>query len=1063
MAIQLYVSNALPKLAKQLAIDLKENHNGVFAQQQIVTQTDGMNNWLKIKLAEHLGIAANCAFKKPNDLVSLIYFWLGGYDKPVISSDYIKWSVYHLLNDADFIKQFPFIAVYYKNHDIKRIALASKVADLFDQYQVYRPEIITAWKETKKMSDIQEWQHYIWLKIYQDSKGVMLDKTDAIHAIIQFLAQPDKLKILKSKLPHVHFFGIAVITPAYLRLFYELSKHISIQFYLLNPAPASYWLEDHSEKEIARIVQKSKRKGPAGNFAMVGNELLNSWGTIIKESFSLLFEEESYINNYNDSLALEPADPTTLLKKIQHDIYFNAPVESRNQINESDLVDASITVNSCYTIVREVEVLYNYLVNRVEQSSAEYSPRDIVVMVSDINSYAPYIRAVFDNAPYSFPYTIADENLSEGNTFFTSIETILSLHPESFKAEEILQLLESKYIRERFGISDVDLIRKTVDAANIRFGTVGDKNDDTRLLSWQYGLKRIIYGICISGEPILNIDDDILIPLDSIEGTDAQELIRFWHMMQMLEYTIRQRSKPRSIAQWSLYLQELIESLVFQAAETDDEDYHRLISYLEKLTLLEEISNEPIGFDVFKHSFLEILTSETKAMAFAGAGITFCSLIPMRSIPFKVVAMLGMNFDKFPRKENKLSFNLIESQRRKGDRNVKDNDKHLFLETILSAEESFYLSFIGRSAKDGTKIPPSSLVDELVEYIIQGTPNQEDTLKSKIITTHPLHGFSQRYFNGSGLVSYLSDDKYTATTNITSSKNDAPDFDFSEINTDQLLKFIKNPIKWYFNKGLGVYYRDEKHLLPDTEIFELDFLSNWKLKDDLLQMPESSYRTYFERLHLMGFLPLKNSGELEFEKAIESTMPKIQQIKDVSQGLEHKPIAVNLTIGGSLITGTINSVYGNRLIAISDSKNKNKYIIQAYVSFLLAHAQGFNIDLYYLDFKFSKVTQSLPNCISQADAITQLEKIVEYYRSGFKEPFLFYPDFPLEIFEKDALDFIGAIEKMKNDKYIHLFEDDYISKSYYLDFFSEENFEAIRTNTKLIIDSVNCILPGIIK
>ena len=257
MPIQLFVSNSLSQLANQLSEDLPLSKSGVFGQQQIVTQTEGMNNWLTIQIASQLGIAANNTFNKPNDMIAQIYYWLGGKNKPLLSADFIKWTVFELLSQANFIQKFPLIASYYSDNDLKKISLSTKIADLFDQYQMYRPEIIAAWNQSTISNIADNWQQHLWITIQNQVKGKMLDKTGMIEYIVNALKKNENQQILFSRVPQLQFFGIAVITPYYLQLFNELSKYISIRFYLLNPAPTSFWLEDKSEKQIARINQQT--------------------------------------------------------------------------------------------------------------------------------------------------------------------------------------------------------------------------------------------------------------------------------------------------------------------------------------------------------------------------------------------------------------------------------------------------------------------------------------------------------------------------------------------------------------------------------------------------------------------------------------------------------------------------------------------------------------------------------------------------------------------------------------------------------------------------------------
>ena len=205
MPIQLFVSNSLSQLAKQLSKDLPLSKSGVFGQQQIVTQTEGMNNWLTIQIASQLGIAANNTFNKPNDRIAQIYYWLGGKNKPVLSADFIKWTVFELLSQANFIQKFPLIASYYSDNDLKKISLSTKIADLFDQYQMYRPEIIAAWNQSTISNITDNWQQYLWITIQSQVNGKMLDKTGMIQYIINTLQTKENQQLLINKIPQLQF------------------------------------------------------------------------------------------------------------------------------------------------------------------------------------------------------------------------------------------------------------------------------------------------------------------------------------------------------------------------------------------------------------------------------------------------------------------------------------------------------------------------------------------------------------------------------------------------------------------------------------------------------------------------------------------------------------------------------------------------------------------------------------------------------------------------------------------------------------------------------------------
>ena len=1045
MPVQLYSSHNLHQLSVQLAKDLKQKTTGVFSRQHIVTQTDGVNNWLKVRIAEEQGIAANLQFNKPNDLVQQIHFWLNGQKRSTLNFDFVQWNLFYLLDATDFKLQFPDIAGYYLDNELNRISLAGKLSDLFDQYQVYRPEEINRWNQISKGDEEKgNWQQWLWIRIRDIMINRMQDKTEQVHEILSALALPEKQEMLRKKIPLLCFFGIAVITPFYMQLFNRLGEFIDIHFYLINPSPEQYWLEDNSEEQIARLTRNGNRKKIPGN---IGNSLLLNWGKIIKDSFYLLFQDEEVINSMEILSIRKNNEKPSLLHKIQTDIFLNADPRNRLPVLHEDLKDGSLTVNSCYTPVRETEVLYNYLVSLIDQKKEMLSPRDIVVMVSDIDRYAPYIRAVFDNAPHEFPYTIADETISSGNNLFSALLQILSFDSEGFKAEAVLELLESPYIRNRFGITQTDNIRNVLQLVGIRFGWEGSREDDTRYFSWTYGFDRMLMGMCMAGGGLYDTGDDMVELLDAVEGQSGLQLIRFRHFTEVLHHYLSKRDQARTLKEWVEYIQQLVDDLLFESGESDDEDFHRLISYLEKIVLLEMEAGAPVPFEVFLHSFSDTISQEKRSQSFTTGGITFCSLIPMRSIPFKVIALMGMDFDKFPRKESRLSFSLLEKEQKRGDRNVKDNDKHLFLESVIAAQQYLYISYLGNSTKDNTEKPPSSLVEELLEYVVSGIQDIEKPKRDSLITRHPLHGFSQRYFNGSGLISYLSDEKYrSGSASLPSAGKILPGFEGDVINIHDLSTFFKDPFKWYLNKALNIYYRDEETLLPETETFELDGLDQWIIRDALVFIPEKEYDHWREHRMRAGLLPLGNIGKIALQQQAAIIAGFKQQINEIVGDLTPTPVDVMVEVGKHIIDGRLENIYQQKFVCITTSSKITKAIASAFVQYVAAIAAGHSLEFILIS------TQKIFHIPQGELTVPKAQKLLlgfkDQYIQGYKECFPFYPDLValpgmIDVLNKQYEDFIGDIQQRLdetgrskdatvNDQYfLRIYESGLMNESWY--------------------------------
>lgn len=1060
MALYVKVSNSLESLSLHLAETLKASGTGVFEPYLVVTQTEGMNNWLKQQLAAHIGIAANCRFMKPNDLVYQLYYLLGGAYTETLSAQNLTWLLYNLLGEKEFNKKFPSVAAYYQeagaDKDLRRMALAEKAADLFDQYQVYRPEMIREWnKATPAATGKDEWQQYLWIKVKQISGNTLPDKTEMGQYILEALQHKEHLDALQYRMRSVHLFGLSIITAYHVQILFRLSAFTDVHFHIINPAPGVYWFDDRTEKQLARWRQKGRA---AIIDEQAGNPLLTGWGRVVQDTFGLFFNYDAFMDAYDDSDVVEPV-PDSLLHKIQHDI-FNAATTDRNHLTPVDIQDGTVTFNSCYTVAREVEVLYNYLVHLVDKKQEKLSSRDIVVMVSNIDQYAPYIKAVFNNAPYRFRYTIADESYADSDNLFNALHSVLKMTGDSFKAEEVLQLLDASCIRKRFGITDLPLIRKVVDYANIRYGIAGRQEDETFIVSWRYGLKRIMYGICMSGEEEYGEGVESFYPLDMLEGSTTWEIIRFCHFVEVLIDAVEERRRDRTIAGWVSYVESVLHQLVYEPEEDADEDYNTIMQRLADYNVLNVYMSDTVSFEVFGHSFLQTLTSTTRSGLFVNGGITFCSLIPMRSIPFKVVALLGLGYDKFPRREQAPGFNLMEQHRQRGDRNVKENDKHLFLETILSAREYLYISYVGQSARDNTTIPPSALVDELIDYIETGA-EEPQSVRQRLVTRQPLQGFSPRYSQGDEqLYSYLGVTSAAKRGVIKSDKDKEP-FVFEEISLDDLVSFFKNPFKTYYNKVLGIYYREDQVLLSDTEIFRLDTLQQWNLKNQLLPMDAEELDTLKKRLVKTGTLPLKNMADV----TVLEVEDKVQAVRQLYKACTGEAVAqvvtIEITVAGSLLKGMLRNVFDGRLVHISWSRNERKYLLEAYLRYLAGVASGSVSAVCFISGARENASyEGVP--LTQQEAMDRLTGLVQIYKAGFERMTPFYPDFDISPHAVEELAWEAFVKMVKEtlDGYFK-HNDPYIVPEYERGFFNRpEILEEWRAVSRQMIVPLASLFPG---
>jgi exodeoxyribonuclease V gamma subunit len=363
-----------------------------------------------------------------------------------------------------------------------------------------------------------------------------------------------------------------------------------------------------------------------------------------------------------------------------------------------------------------------------------------------------------------------------------------------------------------------------------------------------------------------------------------------------------------------------------------------------------------------------------------------------------------MNNADFPRKQPSLSFDLALKVRTQA-----DLDKQLFLNSLLGAKEKIYVSYIGQSVKDNSSIPPSTVVDELIAAI---EPLLAKNEVNNLITRHPLHGFSSLYnsIEHPNLIRYFSEDN---PVNIQKVAANDESVDFSnKIQINDLYRFLADPIKWYYNKTLGIYYNEEDATLAETELFSLNHLEKWIIKDEILNLPdfdENNLEAYRSEKVKRGSLPLSKTGELLLQKTYEEVEKLKVLFGDITKGESSSVNLESFAIGDYFLSGQINSVYGNTLAFGTVSKDKYKYRLKALIQYLVLVASGREtMDLCYLHIESNSV--KLVSGISKEAAKTILKRWCGYFEMGQKKMLPF------------SIDFSYFDKKTKKDNYYSFFQ-----------------------------------------
>ena len=930
----------------------------------ILVQSNGIAQWLTLSLAADpvpvdagrpafdgrgLGIAAAIDLQLPSRFIWQAYRAVLGEDqvpeRSPFGKELLTWRLMRLLPALVARPQTqavfePLRRFLEDDPQLRRLhQLAAQLADLFDQYQVYRADWLEDWAhghdrlrdshglgrgniktpnamETqarslpdqagKPLPEDARWQPLLWRELLADvGPGAAGDNRATIHQrFIDACMSPDAER--PAGLPRrVVVFGISAMPRQALEVLSALGRWCQVLMCVQNPC-RHYWGDIVPEREWLAGLRRRHAHRPGvdpalSHLAAHGQPLLAAWGRQGRDFIGLLtqYDEEQgaaetrllAIDRRADIfIDHEPAD--TLLLQLQQDILDLAPLaETRSRWPAVDpRRDRSIRFQICHSAQREVEVLHDQLLAAFA-ADPTLQPRDVIVMVPDIATYAPHIQAVFGlyppQDPRFIPFSMADQQSRSHEPLLAAVEFLLDLPQARLSVSEVLDLLEVSSLQQRFGIEAEQLpqLRGWIEKSGIRWGLDPAQRQSLELddavaqNSWWFGLQRMLLGY-VAGHTGTWSDIE---PLDEISGLDGELLGRLLALVRALQDTWQDVRNPATPQEWGVRLQAMLDRFFVADEGREGILLMRLSEALQQWLddCAEAQMDLPLPLSVVREHWLASFDDEGLGRRFFAGAVTFATLMPMRAIPFRHVCLLGMNDGDFPRSRQPADFDLMGNEYRPGDRSRREDDRYLFLEALLSAREQLSISWVGRSVHDDSPRPPSVLVAQLRDHIVAGwrlDGRDEDAgtaLLEALTTQHRLQPFSRAYFVRDGaadstragdddLFSYSNEwrkalqqaemghadhaseggevesDVAENAVNAASVSGSSrwpmlPPAEWpEELTLEELTRFLKRPVAYFFRKRLDIHWQDEDAVVPDHEPFSLDGLQQWQLQADLI-------------------------------------------------------------------------------------------------------------------------------------------------------------------------------------------------------------------------------------
>ncbi|MBA2352656.1 MAG: exodeoxyribonuclease V subunit gamma [Pseudomonadota bacterium] len=979
----------------------------------IIVPSAAIARWLKYAIADRLGICCNVDFPYPAQFIWRTFAEVLPEIPETSPFDVgsMAWRLYERFGDLADRALAPLHAYLARVDARGRMDLARRVAGLFDQYLVLRPDWLQAWRESRLMGlappATERWQAQLWRDLLKGVAGLEQHPKEAVFAELARL-QADGADLSAILPARIDVFGVPLLPPLYCEIFLRLSHFTELVFFTLNPC-REYWADIVSERDLARMALKDRSKA---EFRETGHPLLASLGRQRRDNLALLvaLSGEEGVDEQDAFVAPEGA---TLLHRLQRSIL---DLDNLTAGSGADLCDGSIRIHVCHSLTRQLEVLHDQLLDRFAACS-DLRPADVVVMAPDLDAAAPIIDAVFGAAPARrfIPYSISGRRRADTTPLLHAFATMLTFGAHRFDAATVVGLLQTPAIARRFGFSESDLeqISGWLRETGVRWGLDAWHRQahglpaETRH-TWADGISRLLLGYALPGEGMRTFAG--LLPCDDVEGNSALALGRLARALSEISRLARTLQAAHSVADWEQILYRMIQT--FFAPE---EAEHAEVAHLRHA--IAAVSEEAAAAGVSEAIDVGVIADTIAARLAVGAPgavpsgvVTFCSIEALRSIPHRIVCLIGLDDGAFPRNAAPLEFDLMTALPRLGDRARRDDDRGCFLDALLAARDVFYLSYSGRSLRDNAQLAPSIVVGELLDYLGRGFPGGRDAAMRVLVVEHPLQPFSERYFEGGQLFSYAGEYLAAARTasdpiaekrvlrGVFDGALPTPGDEWRRVDLEQLIRFFNHPVKFLLRERLRIELGDADDELPAAEPFVLERQANWKLSARLLAMSRQGYAADdIARAAAAGAeLPHAFVGSVASRRQREQIAQFAVLLERLEPTDRHAPLSFEFAAAGITVTGVLDGLSASGLFGFRLAKRGIFDLFNAWLHHLvlnLVKPPGAAAITHWL-------TQDvLLTFAPVADAKVLLDALLELYWRGLQLPLLFLPRSALALLE----------------------------------------------------------------
>jgi exodeoxyribonuclease V gamma subunit len=971
-----------------------------FQADVIAVPARGIERWLTQRLSHVLGggpdaagVCANLRFLSPGALIDEVLDAAGSaLDDDPWAPDALPW---HLLDALDRGAMWPSATLE------RRLVGAHHVAGLFGAYGTQRPGLVRAWADGPAVPGDLGWESELWRRLRADlgrpSPAERLPdlcaelRTDPAAADL-----PDRLSV----------FGPTRLTRDQLTVLSALAEHRDVHLWLPHPSPV---LWDAVAPFAAQAAASPRRTDPTA--VLPRHPLLASLGRDSRELQLLLSGAETQVEHHHHPMRDRPS---TLLGRLQSDI-------ARDQMSPPARLsadDSSLQIHACHGPARQVEVLREVLLGLLEDDPT-LEPRDVLVMCPDIEGYAPLISAAFglsdegeaDHPGHRLRVKLADRSLRQTNPLLGTISALLELADARVTASQVLDLAASAPVRRRFRFDDEDLelLRDWVVRTGVRWGVDAAHRSPFKMSqvaqnTWQTGLDRLLLGATLSEDEARWLGPAL--PLDDVDSNDVDLAGRLAELLDRLADVLASLNREQPLTEWLTALTNAVDALT---AVTDQDAWQQTQARRELADVARSAGARAdsirLTLDDVRALLADRLRGRPTRANFRTGSLTMCSMVPMRSVPHRVICLLGIDDGAFPRNTVVNGDDLLAREPIVGERDRRSEDRQLLLDAILAAEEHLAVLYTGADERTNARRPPAVPVGEILDLVdAMVTPEQGQTGRDRVVVRHPLQPFDSRNFASGALGrdGPFSFDRPSLDGARAAAGPRRPPPRLLDgplprvlpdpVELDGLIRFLEHPVRGFLRQRLQFSVtRDEEDVADDLTV-ELGGLERWGIGERMLQaqLAGADASAVGQAEYRRGSLPPGTLGSRLFKELLADLDPLLRACADLRRpAMGTVDVSVELPDDRRL-AGTVGGVHASTLVRVTYSKLGANHRVRAWAQLLalaVAHPDvGWRAVTVGRPARGKGAQRSTLGPVGADQARLLLAELVDLHERGLREP-----------------------------------------------------------------------------